>query len=48
MSKKETGNEALVSREVSAEEVANFKLDEYIIRLMWKEPFFAEIFRIAK
>ena len=48
MSKKETGNEALVSREVSAEEVANFKLDEYIIRLMWKEPFFAEIFRIMK
>ena len=48
MSKKETGNEALVSREVSAEEVSNFKLDEYIIRLMWKEPFFAEIFRIMK
>ena len=48
MSKKETGNEALVSRDASAEEVNNFKLDEYIIRLMWKEPFFAEIFRIMK
>lgn len=48
MSNKETGNEALVSREASEEEVVNFKLDEYIIRLMWKEPFFAEIFRIMK
>ena len=48
MPKKETGNEALVSREVSAEEVSSFSLDEYIIRLMWKEPFFAEIFRIMK
>lgn len=48
MSKNETGNEALVSREVSEEQVINFSLDEYIIKLMWKEPFFAEVFRIMR
>jgi predicted metal-dependent peptidase len=48
MSNKETGNEALVSREASEDEIYNFRLDEFIIRLMWKEPFFAEIFRIMR
>ena len=41
-------NAALVAEEVTDEQVANFDLSTHIIKLMWSEPFFAEILRIMR
>ena len=48
MSKEENNNAALVSKEVTDEQVESFDLSTHIIRLMWSEPFFAEVLRIMK
>ena len=40
-----TANDALVTQAVTDEQIAQFDLSSHLIRLMWKEPFFARILR---
>lgn len=48
MPKPTTGNDALVAAEVSQEDIENFNLSTHLVRLMWKEPFFARVLRGIK
>jgi predicted metal-dependent peptidase len=45
---KENINDSLVSKEVTDAEIEAFDLSSHLIRLMWKEPFFARVLRIIK
>ena len=48
MSKKQTVNDALVVKEVTDAQVEAFDLSDHLVRLMWKEPFFARVLRGIK
>tara|TARA_R110001592_G_scaffold170253_2_gene407281 strand:+ start:6565 stop:7986 length:1422 start_codon:yes stop_codon:yes gene_type:complete len=40
-----SANDALVAQTVTDEQIAQFDLSSHLIRLMWKEPFFARVLR---
>ncbi len=42
---KDNANDALVVNEVSQEEIDAFDLSPHLIRLLWDEPFFANVLR---
>lgn len=48
MPKNQTANDALVAKEVTDAEVEAFDLSDHLVRLMWKEPFFARVLRGIK
>ena len=45
---KENSNNSLIVKKVTDEEVKAFDLSSHLIRLMWKEPFFARVLRGIK
>lgn len=45
MTKENTSTDIAPSTEASAEQIANFNLDDHLIALMWDEPFFSDILR---
>ena len=48
MPKTETVNDALVAAKVTKEQIEAFDLSDHLVRLMWKEPFFARVLRGIK
>ena len=45
---KVNSNDSLIVKKVTDEEIENFDLSSHLIRLMWKEPFFARVLRGIK
>ena len=48
MPKNQTVNDALVAEQVTDAEIEAFDLSDHLVRLMWKEPFFARVLRGIK
>ena len=48
MPKNQTVNDALVAAEVTDAQIKAFDLSDHLVRLMWKEPFFARVLRGIK
>jgi len=45
MTKKNTSVDIPLAKVVSAEEISNFRLDPYMLDLLWSEPFFSTVLR---